>query len=517
MNTGLRSVLRLLIAVFAVFVFMQPEAVCYASEYDGGSIMDWIQDNPDFCVPETETETSPELPPEIPPEIVPEQDAELNPEVSPEAVPDEVPEATPEVVPEPAPEAVPEPLPEITPEPSPEITPVPDVEPEIKLEDSSEAEPEVLFAPLPENTSRYIYPKGYNLFDIYYGSYTEGPLYFADAMHMLEAELAEAIGRITDALDTTDVVLRYNDGDAEQYQNMLPEIAAAFCATEGWDDPEELISDRLTADEINRLRRIYWSMLKLEPLAREDVFYSYSDIGAIESETLYCLQIDISIKTAQEYFGASIDPFQQDILNLLLTDAGRTRLLNMSTGKEISNNNKIEKLIAALPAGLDETRKNVVKAACSLVDKIPYFWGGVSDMIGWDDGWNVPRMVTSSGSYTEGTIRPYGLDCSGYVTWTLINGAESMEAIDHIAHGTVNQFNKCVEIPMESVIPGDLVFAYGDDCLVGHVGIVVGRDDNGELLICHCTSEDDKGVVLEALSETDCTIAARPLEYYNYF
>lgn len=51
-------------------------------------------------------------------------------------------------------------------------------------------------------------------------------------------------------------------------------------------------------------------------------------------------------------------------------------------------------------------RKHILTTALSLVGKVPYFWGGKSAP-GWNDAWNTPRLVTSAGSPTTGTIRPF--------------------------------------------------------------------------------------------------------------
>lgn len=57
-------------------------------------------------------------------------------------------------------------------------------------------------------------------------------------------------------------------------------------------------------------------------------------------------------------------------------------------------------------------RKELMRCALSLVGRVPYFWGGKSAP-GWNSEWNTPKLVTSAGSSSTGTIRPYGLDCSG--------------------------------------------------------------------------------------------------------
>ena len=48
------------------------------------------------------------------------------------------------------------------------------------------------------------------------------------------------------------------------------------------------------------------------------------------------------------------------------------------------------------------------------------------------------------------------------------------------------------EISWDEAMPGDLVFGVDD----GHVGIVAGRDEHGNLLIIHCTSGSLNGVVI---------------------
>ena len=61
-------------------------------------------------------------------------------------------------------------------------------------------------------------------------------------------------------------------------------------------------------------------------------------------------------------------------------------------------------------------RKELMRCALSLVGRVPYFWGGKSAP-GWNSEWNTPKLVTAAGSSSTGTIRPYGLDCSGFTEW----------------------------------------------------------------------------------------------------
>ena len=69
-----------------------------------------------------------------------------------------------------------------------------------------------------------------------------------------------------------------------------------------------------------------------------------------------------------------------------------------------------------LPDDLSMERRMVATYALALVDKVDYFWGGKSLVLGWDDRWGELTEVTAEGSETTGTEQPYGLDCSGCAT-----------------------------------------------------------------------------------------------------
>ena len=147
-------------------------------------------------------------------------------------------------------------------------------------------------------------------------------------------------------------------------------------------------------------------------------------------------------------------------------------------------------LIRSLPEDLSPEREAVVRTACSLVGKVNYFWGGKSLVIGWDTRWGELRQVTAAGSSTTGTYRPYGLDCSGFVDWVFYNQSGGSYVIGH-GGGATAQHSYCTDISWADAQPGDLVF-YPDN---SHVGIVGGRDANGELLIIHCASGHNNVVI----------------------
>ena len=76
-----------------------------------------------------------------------------------------------------------------------------------------------------------------------------------------------------------------------------------------------------------------------------------------------------------------------------------------------------------LPEGLSVERRMVVTYALALVDRVDYFWGGKSLVLGWDDRWGELMEVTAEGDDTTGTEQPYGLDCSGFVDWAFYNAS----------------------------------------------------------------------------------------------
>lgn len=137
------------------------------------------------------------------------------------------------------------------------------------------------------------------------------------------------------------------------------------------------------------------------------------------------------------------------------------------------------------------TRKHILTTALSLVGKVPYFWGGKSPP-GWNDEWNTPKLVTAAGSATSGTIRPYGLDCSGFSSW-VFNTAVGVE----IGAGCNGQYPNTYAVPASELLPGDLGFLADDDGW-GHVLIFAGYGENGERMWVH--SSGGEGVILNTPS-----------------
>ena len=265
------------------------------------------------------------------------------------------------------------------------------------------------------------------------------------------------------------------DGQAADWIEILAVFAVKVA---GSDDVDAADVATMDADRIARLKVVFWDMTAI---TTEVETINHPGSGDRDGWTERNLYITITAKTAEEmktayHFNrnqiAALDELleQRDLLRELIEDA-------------YSVSGDTAALIRSLPEDLSPEREAVVRTACSLVGKVNYFWGGKSLVIGWDARWGELRQVTAAGSSTTGTYRPYGLDCSGFVDWVFFNQSGGSYVIGH-GGGATMQHSYCTDISWADAQPGDLVF-YPDN---SHVGIVGGRDANGELLIIHCAS-----------------------------
>ena len=264
------------------------------------------------------------------------------------------------------------------------------------------------------------------------------------------------------------------------------EVLAVFAVkVAGSNDADAADVATMDADRIARLKAVFWDMTTIAH--RIEVIH-HPGSGDDDGWTERNLYITITAKTAEEmktayHFNrnqiAALEELleQRDLLRELIEDV-------------YSVSGDTAALLRDLPEGLSPEREAVVRTACSLVGKVNYFWGGKSLVIGWDARWGELRQVTAAGSSTTGTYRPYGTDCSGFVDWVFYNATGGGYIIGH-GGGATAQHSYCTDISWADAQPGDLVF-YPDN---SHVGIVGGRDANGELLIIHCASGYNNVVV----------------------
>lgn len=154
----------------------------------------------------------------------------------------------------------------------------------------------------------------------------------------------------------------------------------------------------------------------------------------------------------------------------------------------------------------------MAELALSQVGKVTYFWGGKSERMGPDPRWGMLTRVTSEGSDTTGTLLPYGLDCSGLISWAAVNAAGTTSAYDVIGEGVRAQYANCTTVPWKDARPGDLCF-FPD---LSHVGIVVGKHTDGTLRVVH-SSKTYGGVVLsEDAALIGFTSVGRPNLYKRF-
>ena len=279
------------------------------------------------------------------------------------------------------------------------------------------------------------------------------------------------------------------------------EVLAVFAVKVAGADADAADVATMDADRIARLKAVFWDMTTITH--RVEIIHHPGSGEGDDGWTEKNLYITVTAKTAEEmkteyHFNrnqiAALDELleQRDLLRELIEDV-------------YSVSGDTAALIRSLPEDLSPEREAVVRTACSLVGKVNYFWGGKSLVIGWDARWGELRQVTAAGSSTTGTYRPYGVDCSGFVDWVFYNATNGSYIIGH-GGGATMQHSYCTDIRWENARPGDLVF-YPDN---SHVGIVGGRDANGEVLIIHCASGYNNVVIT---GKEGFTLVGRPRYY----
>ena len=302
----------------------------------------------------------------------------------------------------------------------------------------------------------------------------------------LSAAVAQVNYEFNERLETLQTADDYDSISVTGQPADWIEVLAVFAVkVAGSNDADAADVATMDADRIARLKAVFWDMTTIAH--RIEVIH-HPGSGDDDGWTERNLYITITAKTAEEmktvyHFNrnqiAALDELleQRDLLRELIEDVH-------SVSRDTAA------LLRDLPEGLSPEREAVVRTACSLVGKVNYFWGGKSLVIGWDARWGELRQVTAAGSSTTGTYRPYGLDCSGFVDWVFYNATNGSYIIGR-GGGATMQHSYCTDISWEDARPGDLVF-YPDN---SHVGIVGGRDANGELLIIHCASGANNVVV----------------------
>ena len=326
------------------------------------------------------------------------------------------------------------------------------------------------------------------------GAFLASPLgiLFADEQQADDTvPLATAIAEIQGEYHAELERLQNGDFVSVQIVGQAPdwrEVVAVFASkTAGAEDGVDVFT--LDEKRVELLRQVFWDMCEITTATQTvDVPDSDPDDDVDDSHTGIALTITITAKTAEQMRLIYVfTKYQNDALDILLENLGS---MNIPMGSLTISQEDAIGLLENLPDDLDPERKNVVETAVQLVGRVSYFWGGKSLTLGWDDRWGTSMEVTAAGSGSTGTIRPFGLDCSGFVDWTFYN-ATNGSYYPGRGGGAATQHSYCTNISWSDAQPGDLVF-YPDD---SHVGIVGGKDADGNLLIVHC-SGGANGVVI---------------------
>lgn len=314
-----------------------------------------------------------------------------------------------------------------------------------------------------------------------------------------------AVGQLNMELSNTLESLQDGDYDSIDIQGIDPdwrEVVAVFAAkTAGAADGVDVAA--LTPDRVDRLRAVFWDMCDVSSEVEE---IDHPGAGDGEGWTERILHITITAKSADDMRTVyALTDYQNKALTELLAELSTMELLLTDLTAQTE---QARELLKNLPDDLDPQRRAVLENACQLVGKVSYFWGAKSLVLGWDSRWGTIQRVWADGSSTTGTYRPYGLDCSGFVDWAIYNASGGSYIIGH-GGGATMQHNYCTPISWADALPGDLVF-YPED---SHVGIVGGRDADGNLLIVHCASSYN-GVVITGAN--GFTSIGRPLYYTTH-
>ncbi len=283
------------------------------------------------------------------------------------------------------------------------------------------------------------------------------------------------------------------DGGNQLFITNWPEVVAVFAAKTSGEEHGAL--DVVTIDDVRArlLQEVFWDMNKLTYRTEKIITGSGKN-----KKTKVILHITLTKRNYEEmanYYDFSL--YQKQALEELMQPEYAQMLSELVGTLGVMGSNieltpaQVEEMLRNLSEDLSPERRAVMEAAYSLVGKVNYFWGGKSEVIGWDGRWGMPQKVTAAGSNTTGMTLPFGLDCSGFVTWVFINAMGDPSYANVIGHGARNQYGKCRKISWKEARPGDLVF-YPD---LGHVGIVAGMNEKGELLVAHCAFSQNCVVV----------------------
>ena len=294
---------------------------------------------------------------------------------------------------------------------------------------------------------------------------------------------------------------------SDDFASVMDEIETEYKEKNKLSDASDSRTDGLTTSADSLLVRNWQDILAV-------YVYEQSQKGVKE------FTMDASSKDELAKIFAQMNPIVRDKDNITHVSYGNYHINNYIKENNISQNDRgvlkkyVEtdcKLLCAIVTDakgfvrqsvgddVSEERVNVITAAYSLVGEVGYFWGGKSTKIGEDPSWGTAEKVSAVGSASTGTVRAYGLDCSGFVTWSVINGYLNQGMQSSVGDGTSDQWEKANVVSEQDAQPGDLVFQKGPEAgSDNHVGIICGKTNAGDWIAVHCSSSKNGVTVGEA-------------------
>ena len=294
---------------------------------------------------------------------------------------------------------------------------------------------------------------------------------------------------------------------SEDFASVMDESETEYKEKNKLSDASDSRADGLTTSADSLLVRNWQDILAV-------YVYEQSQKGVKE------FALDASSKDELAKIFTQMNPIVRDKDNITHVSYGNYHINNYIKENNISQNDRgvlkkyVEtdcKLLCAIVTDakgfvrqsvgddVSEERVNVITAAYSLVGEVGYFWGGKSTKIGEDPSWGTAEKVSAAGSASTGTVRAYGLDCSGFVTWSVINGYLNQGMQSSVGDGTSDQWEKANVVSEQDAQPGDLVFQKGPEAgSDNHVGIICGKTNAGDWIAVHCSSGKNGVTVGEA-------------------
>ena len=294
---------------------------------------------------------------------------------------------------------------------------------------------------------------------------------------------------------------------SDDFASVMDEIETEYKEKNKLSDASDSRTDGLTTSADSLLVRNWQDILAV-------YVYEQSQKGVKE------FTLNASSKDELAKIFAQMNPIVRDKDNITHVSYGNYHINNYIKENNISQNDRgvlkkyVEtdcKLLCAIVTDakgfvrqsvgddVSEERVNVITAAYSLVGEVGYFWDGKSTKIGEDPSWGTAEKVSAAGSASTGTVRAYGLDCSGFVTWSVINGYLNQGMQSSVGDGTSDQWEKANVVSEQDAQPGDLVFQKGPEAgSDNHVGIICGKTNAGDWIAVHCSSGKNGVTVGEA-------------------